>query len=97
MEEPPPPPSLPPPPTSNPAVYLGIIGMSALLCFAWILTGSVILTLMIIVLGGLHLAQHFPEAEQFISHDPSLLILRRFSAVIVVAIFSLLLAAHYLR
>lgn len=86
-----------PPPSGNPAVYLGIVGMSALLCFAWLLTGSAILTLMIIVLGSLHLAQYFPEAEQFVSRDPALLVLRRFSAVIVIAIFSLLVAARYLR
>lgn len=91
------PPEPPPSPDANPAIYMGIVGMSALLCFAWLLTGSAILTLMIIVLGGLHLAQYFPEAEQFIRGDPALLLLRRFSALIVVVIFGLVLLASYLR
>lgn len=86
-----------PPPNGNPAVYMGIVGMSALLCFAWLLTGSAILTLMIIVLGSLHLAQYFPEAEQFVSRDPTLLVLRRFSALIVIVIFSLVMVASYIR
>lgn len=90
-------PEPPPAPEGNPAIYMGIVGMSALLCFAWLLTGSAILTLMIIVLGGLHLAQYFPEADQFIRGDPALLMLRRFSALIVIVIFSLVMVASYIR
>lgn len=66
--------------------YLSIIGTTLLLCFAWLLTGSLVLTLMIIALGMLHLARYFPEAEAFISHDPLLVWLRRASPVIIIVI-----------
>ena len=77
--------------------YWAIIGMSALLCFAWLLTGSLILTLMIIVLGLLHLARHFPEAEAFVTSDPGLVWLRRATPVIIIGIATLALAVRYLR
>ncbi len=77
--------------------YGAIIGMSALLCFAWLLTGSLVLTMIIIVLGLLHLARHFPEAEAFVAADPGLLWLRRFAPLIIIGIATLILAVRYLR
>ncbi len=81
----------------NPMAYLAIIGTSALLCFAWLLTGSLMLTLIIIALGMLHLARHFPEAEAFVANDPLLIWLRRFSPLIILCIATAVLAARYLR
>lgn len=81
-------------PTGNPLPYWAIIGTSLLLCFAWLLTGSLMLTLVIIILGMLHLARYFPEAEAFVSADPLLVWLRRFSPLIVLAIFALVLAVR---
>lgn len=86
----------PTPPEANQAAYLGIVGISALLCFAWLLTGSLLLTLVIIVLGLLHLAKHFPDAEQFVAADPILLWLRRFSPLIILSITTLVVAARNL-
>lgn len=85
-----------PPPSANSLPYFAIIGTSALLCFAWLLTGSLMLTLIIIVLVLLHLARHFPDAEQIVSADPILLWLRRFSPLIVIAIAGIILAVRYL-
>lgn len=85
------------PPESNALAYWAIIGTSALLCFAWLLTGSLMLTLTIIALGLLHLARHFPEAEQFVQSDPVLIWLRRMSPLIVIGIATLVLATRYLR
>lgn len=84
-------------PTGNSYAYWAIIGMSALLCFAWLLTGSLMLTLVIIALGLLHLARHFPEAEAFVASDPVLLWLRRASPAIILGIATLILAVRYLR
>lgn len=85
-----------PPPAGNSLPYFAIIGTSALLCFAWLLTGSLVLTLIIIVLGLLHLARHFPDAEQIVRADPVLLWLRRLSPVIVIVIAAIILAVRYL-
>lgn len=84
-------------PAGDPLAYWAIIGTSILLCFAWLLTGSLMLTLIIIALGMLHLARHFPEAEGFVAGDPLLLWLRRFSPLIIILIASLVLASRYLR
>jgi hypothetical protein len=84
-------------PTGNPMAYWAIVGTSALLCFAWLLTGSLILTLIIIALGMLHLARHFPEAEALVARDPVLIWLRRFSPLIIICIATLVLATRYLR
>jgi hypothetical protein len=87
----------PPAPEGNAAAYMAIVGTSAMLCFAWLLTGSLMLTLMIIALGLLHLARHFPAAEQFVSADPVLLWLRRMAPVIILGIATLVVAARNLR
>lgn len=84
-------------PEGNGYAYGAIIGMSALLCFAWLLTGSLVLTMMIIALGVLHLARHFPEAEAFVSSDPLLLWLRRASPAIIIGIAAVAMAVRYLR
>ncbi len=86
----------PPSPSANSLPYFAIIGTSALLCFAWLLTGSLMLTLIIIVLGLLHLARYFPDAEQIVSADPILLWLRRFSLLIVFVIASVILVVRSL-
>ncbi|MFV9506177.1 MAG: hypothetical protein AB4911_16620 [Oscillochloridaceae bacterium umkhey_bin13] len=77
--------------------YFGIIGMTALLCFAWLLTGSLALTLIIIVLGLLHLAPYFPNAETIVAEDPLLLWLRRLSPLIVIIITLLAVALRSVR
>jgi hypothetical protein len=90
-------PKRPKSPTGEPLAYWAIIGTTALLCFAWLMTGSLMLTLIIISLGMLHLARYFPEAEAFVASDPLLLWLRRFSPAIIVVIASALVAVRYLR
>jgi len=85
------------PPEGNALAYWAIIGTTMLLCFAWLLTGSLMLTLAIIGLGLLHLARHFPEAEQFVQADPVLVWLRRMSPLIIIGIATLVLATRYLR
>jgi len=87
----------PRPQASNGAAYLAIIGMSALLCFAWLLTGSLVLTLIIIALGSLHLARHFPDAERFVAGDPLLLWLRRFAPAIIICLVTVAAAVRTWR
>lgn len=65
--------------------------MSALLCFGWLLTSSLALTMMIIMLGLLHVARYFPDAEAIVSADPILAWMRRFSMVIVIGIAAFIL------
>jgi hypothetical protein len=84
-------------PSGDPMAYLAIIGTTALLCFAWLLTGSLMLTLIIIALGMLHLARHFPAAEAFVASDPILVWLRRFSPLIILCIATLVLGLRYFR
>ncbi|WP_322496438.1 hypothetical protein [Chloroflexus sp.] len=85
------------PDMGNQLTYWSIVGITALLCFAWLLTGSLVLTLIIIVLGLLHLAQFFPDAEDFIRSDPILFALRRFSLPLVLVITVIALAMRYVR
>ena len=82
-----------PEPTDT-SIYLTIIGVSGLLMFAFLLTGSFWLTTIVMVLGCLHIARHFPAAEAIIENDIALKWLRRFSPLIVVAIFFFLLAVR---
>ncbi|MFN3374407.1 MAG: hypothetical protein ACK44M_12670 [Chloroflexus sp.] len=81
----------------NQLTYWSIAGITALLCFAWLLTGSLVLTLIIIVLGLLHLAQFFPDAEAIVRTDPILLALRRFSLLIVLVITVIAITIRYIR
>ncbi|WP_322510860.1 hypothetical protein [Chloroflexus sp.] len=85
------------PDMGNKLTYWSIVGISMLLCFAWLLTGSLVLTLIIIVLGLLHLAQFFPDAEEIVRADPILLALRRFSVPLVLVITVIALAMRYIR
>lgn len=85
------------PDMGNQLTYWSIVGITALLCFAWLLTGSLVLTLIIIVLGLLHLAQFFPDAEALIRADPILLALRRFSLPLVLVITVIALVMRYVR
>jgi hypothetical protein len=85
------------PSTDDSRIYYAIIGVSALLCFALLLTSSFWLTLAILALGGLHLARHFPDAEAFIAADPLLVWLRRISPLIILFIFGAVLAINWLR
>lgn len=85
------------PTPDNPYIYAAIIGISALLCFALVLTGSFWLTLVVLVLGFLHLAQHFPAVESVIVEDPILVWLRRVSPLIIIGIFGIVLAGGMLR
>ncbi len=92
-----PPPRHEGPDMGNHLTYWSIIGMSLLLCFAWMLTGSIVLTLIIIVLGLLHLAQFFPDAEELVRADPILLTIRRFSLLLVILITAMALFIRYIR
>ncbi|MEF3273561.1 MAG: hypothetical protein K6356_04050 [Chloroflexus sp.] len=85
------------PDMSNQLTYWSIVGISALLCFAWLLTGSLMLTLIIIVLGLLHLAQFFPAAEAIVRADPILLGLRRFSLALVLIITVIAVTIRFIR
>lgn len=85
------------PDMGNKLTYWSIVGITMLLCFAWLLTGSLVLTLIIIVLGLLHLAQFFPDAEAIIRSDPILLALRRLSLPLVLVITVIALAMRYIR
>ncbi|OAN47248.1 hypothetical protein A6A03_00440 [Chloroflexus islandicus] len=85
------------PDMGNQLTYWSIVGITALLCFAWLLTGSLVLTLIIIVLGLLHLAQFFPDAEALIRADPILLALRRFSLPLVLVLTVIALVMRYVR
>ena len=53
--------------------------------------------MVIIALGMLHLARHFPPAEAFVASDPTLVWLRRLSPLIILGIASLVLATRYWR
>jgi hypothetical protein len=92
MKEPPQEPS-----TDNARIYYAIVGVSALLCFALLLTSSFWLTMAIMALGSLHLARHFPEAEAFIASDPILVWLRRLSPLIILLIFAAVMAISWLK
>lgn len=85
------------PTPDNPYIYVAIVGISALLCFSLVLTGSFWLTLVVLVLGFLHLARHFPQVEAVIVEDPLLLWLRRVSPLIIIGIFGIVLAGGMLR
>lgn len=81
-------------PEGNALPYLAIIGVTLLLCFAWLLTGSLVLTMAIILLGLLHLARYFPEAERFVQGDPLLIWLRRMAPLIILGIATLVWAVR---
>lgn len=85
------------PPSDERHIYATIVGLSALLCFALLLTGSFWLTVAIMSLGCLHAARYFPHIDAFIVADPLLIGLRRISPLIVIAIFGAVLLAQWLR
>jgi hypothetical protein len=76
------------------APYWTIVGVSILLPFAFMLTGSFWLTLVVMILGCLHIARHFPAAEAVVQNDIALRWLRRLSPLIVVGIFAFLVFAR---
>lgn len=78
-------------------IFGAIVGISALLCFALLLTSSIWLTIAIVSLGMLHLGPYFPIVEEFIGADPLLVGLRRFSILIIIGIFSLVWLGNMLR
>ncbi|MEN9936650.1 MAG: hypothetical protein RLZZ387_3229 [Chloroflexota bacterium] len=81
---------------SETPIYLTIIGVSALLVFAFLLTGSFWLTNVVMVLGCLHIARHFPSADAIVENDIALKYLRRFSPLIVVGIFLFMVASRFI-
>jgi hypothetical protein len=85
------------PSTGDARIYYTIMGVSALLCFALLLTSSFWLTMAIMLLGGLHLAKHFPSAEAFIAAEPALVWLRRASPLIILCIFGAVMAINWFR
>ena len=84
------------PPQDDRGTYLAIVGLSLLLCFALLLTGSFWLTLAIMMLGCLHAARYFPDAEAFITSDPLLIGLRRISPLILLGIVGIVLFTQWL-
>jgi hypothetical protein len=84
------------PSSGNPHIYVAIGGVAALLCFALLLTSSIWLTMAVMLLGFLHLAQYFPSAEAIIADDPVLLWLRRISPLIILGIFGIVLVGNWL-
>ena len=78
-------------------IYGAIVGLSALLCFAWLMTGSFWLTMAVMILGGMHLARYFPEYEEIIASDPVLLWTRRISPLLILLIFGIALLGPTLR
>lgn len=68
-------------------IYLSIIGLTALLCFAFIMTGSFWMTTVVLILGCLHLARHFPVADEIVQNDIALRWLRRMTPLIIFGIF----------
>jgi uncharacterized membrane protein len=84
-------------PEADWTAYGAIIGVSIVLCAAWLITGSLWLTLIILILGLLHIAKDFPAAEAIVSQDPILVWLRKASPVIVIAIFGVTLLGNWLR
>ncbi|MFQ3633808.1 hypothetical protein [Roseiflexus sp.] len=68
-------------------IYLSIIGLAALLCFAFMMTGSFWMTTVVLVLGCLHLAQYFPAADEIVQNDIALRWLRRLTPLIIFGIF----------
>lgn len=84
------------PDPSSMAVYLTIAGVAALLVFAFLLTSSFWLTLVVMALGVLHIARHFPAADAIVEGDPALRWLRRLSPAIVVGIFIMMVVSRAL-
>jgi fucose permease len=85
-------------PPQNPLhVYIAIAGISALLCFAFVLTSSIWLTIAIVMLGIMQLGPFFPIVEEFIAADPLLLGVRRFSLLIIVLIFGIVWFGRWLQ
>jgi hypothetical protein len=78
-------------------IYWAIVGLSALLCLAWMMTGSFWLTMAVMLLGGLHLARYFPYAEAFIADDPLLVWTRRISPLIILGIFGIAMLGQMVR
>ncbi len=68
-------------------IYLSIIGLAALLCFAFMMTGSFWMTTVVLVLGCLHLARYFPAADEIVQNDIALRWLRRMTPLIIFGIF----------
>ncbi len=68
-------------------IYLSIVGLAALLCFAFMLTGSFWMTMVVLVLGSLHLARYFPAADEIVQNDIALRWLRRMTPLIIFGIF----------
>ncbi len=69
-------------------MYLTIAGVAALRCFAFLMTNSFWLTLVVLLLGFLHIARYFPVAEQLVAGDAALRWRRRrLSLPLIIAIF----------
>lgn len=79
------------------SVYWAIVGISALLCFALLLTSNFWFTVAIVALGCLHAARYFPEIEAFIVSDPLLVGLRRISPLIILGIFGVVVYTQWLK
>ncbi|ABU57127.1 MULTISPECIES: hypothetical protein [Roseiflexus] len=68
-------------------IYLSIIGLAALLCFAFMMTGSFWMTTVVLVLGCLHLARYFPAVDEIVQNDIALRWLRHLTPLIIFGIF----------
>jgi hypothetical protein len=77
--------------------YGAIILASITLCAAWLMSGSIWLTMAILMLGMLHIGKEFPAIEAVIAQDPLLVWLRRVSPLIVLGIFAMVMILHFVR
>ena len=71
------------------APFVAIIVMTLLLSAAWLLTGSLWLTVIIMVLGLLNMAPAFPDVEAVVREDAVLSGLRRWSLALALLITAL--------
>jgi uncharacterized membrane protein len=85
------------PPEQLATAYWSIVGVAALLIFAFLLTSSIWMTAVVLVLGLLHVARHFPDIEAIIQSDSALVWLRRISPLIVIGIFAFMMYARSVR
>lgn len=78
------------------APFTAIVVMSLLLSAAWLLTGSLWLTVIIMLLGLLNMAPAFPDLEAAVRDDALLRGLQRWSLPLALLITALAAAARSL-
>jgi hypothetical protein len=84
-------------PEADWTAYGAIIVVSITLCLAWVITGSIWLTLSITLLGLVYIAGEFPGAREIVAADPLLNGVRRAAPLIAIAMFGLMLLVSAMR